>query len=119
MVGDLSVLHAHDIDRFEMDFTVSWGDAKKGTFVSAIVRLVRCHSVTVGKLPVNLCMKVWECSTNVSVEFSYACLVRSRVRLGRVIGEIVSEEFVEDIKSSFALYFLGVASRHRLRLIRD
>src|SRR5215475_5110214 len=111
MVGDFSVLHTHDIDRLEMDFTVSWGDAKKGTFVSAIVRLVRCHSVTVGKLPVNLCMKVWECSTNISVEFSYACLVWSRVRLRRVISEIIGEEFLEDIKSSFALNFLGVVSR--------
>src|SRR5215470_5735056 len=117
MVGDFCMLHTHDIDRLEMDFTVSWSNAKKGPFVSAVVRLVRCHSVTVGKLPVNLCMKVGECSTNVGVEFSYACLVWSRVRLRRVISEVVGEEFFEDIKSSFSLNFLGVASRNRLRLI--
>ena len=119
MVGNFSVLHTHDIDRLEMDFTVSWSDAKKGPFMSAVVRLVRCNSVAVGKLPVNLRMKVRECGTNIRVEFSYACLVWSRVRLRRVISEIVSEEFVEDIKSSFALNFLGVASGNRLRFIRD
>src|SRR5262250_1803722 len=108
MVGDFSVLHTHDIDRLEMDVTVSWSDAKKGPFVSAVVRLVRCHSVTVGKLPVNLCMKVGECGTNIRVEFSYACLVWSSVRLRRVIGEIVGEEFVEDIKSSLSLDFFDI-----------
>src|SRR5215467_15339621 len=119
MVGDFSVLHTHDIDRLEMDFTASWSDAKKGPFVSTVVRLVRCHSVTVGKLPVNLRMKVGECSANIRVELSYACLIWSRVRLRRVISEIVGEEFVEDIKSSFALNFLGVASDDRPRFIRD
>src|SRR5215471_19182870 len=119
MVGDPAVLYPHDVDRLEMDFSVSWSDAKKVPFVRAVVRLVRCHSVTVGKLPVDLRMKVGECGTNVRVESSYACLVWSRVRLRRVISEVVGEEFVEDIKSSFALNFLGVASRNCLRLIRD
>src|SRR5215510_10611943 len=108
MVGDFSALHTHDIDRLEMDFTVSWGDAKKGPFVSAVVRLVGCHSVTVGKLPVDLRMKVGECGTNIRVEFSYACLVGSSVRLRRVIGEIFGEEFVEDVKSSFSLDLFGI-----------
>src|SRR5215469_5531512 len=115
MVGDPAILHTHDVDRLETDFTVSWSDAKKGPFVSAVVRFVCCHSVTVGKLPMDLRMKVGECRTNIRVEFSYACLVWSRVRLRRVIGEIVVEEFVEDVKSSFALNFLGVASGNRLR----
>ena len=100
MVGDFAVLDTHDIDRLEMDFTVSWSDAKKGSFVSAVVRLVRCHSVTIGKLPVDVRMKVGECGTNIRVEFSYACLVWSSVRLRRVIDEIVGEEFVEHVKSS-------------------
>jgi hypothetical protein len=108
MVSDLAVLDTHDIDRLEMDFTVSWSDAKKGPFVSAVVRLVCCHSVTIGKLPVDVCMKVGECGTNVRVEFSYACLVWSGVRLRRVIGEIVGEQFVEDVKSSLSLDLLGV-----------
>jgi hypothetical protein len=108
MVGDFSVLHTHDIDRLETDFTMSWSDAKKWPFVSAVVRLVRCHSVTVGKLPVNLCMKVGECSTNIRVEFPYACLVWGRVRLRRVISEIVGEEFIEDVKSSLSLDLVGI-----------
>jgi hypothetical protein len=75
MVGDFSVLHTHDIDRLEMDFTVSWSNAKERPFVTAVVRLVSYHSVAIGKLPVNLRMKVGECGTNIRVEFSYACLV--------------------------------------------
>src|SRR5262250_701515 len=110
MVGDFSVLHTHDIDRLEMDVTVSWSDAKKGPFVSAVVRLVRCHSVTVGKLPVNLRMKVGEGGTNIHVEFSYSCLVWSRVRLRRVISEIVGEEYVEDIEVSPPLDLFGVSA---------
>jgi hypothetical protein len=97
MVGDFAVLDTHDVDRLEMDFTVSWSDAKKWPFVSAVVRLVRCHSVTVGKLPVDLRMKVGERGANVRVEISYAGLVWSRVRLRRVIDEIVGEELIEDV----------------------
>src|SRR5215471_7654575 len=110
MVGDPAVLYPHDVDRLEMDFSVSWSDAKKVPFVRAVVRLVRCHSVTVGKLPVDLRMKVGECGTNVRVESSYACLVWSRVRLRRVISEIVSEEFVEDVEVSPPLDLFGVSA---------
>src|SRR5262245_19291771 len=108
MIGDFAVLDTHDVNRLEMDFTVSRSDTQKGPFVSAVVRLVRCHSVTVGKLPVDLGMKVGECGTNIRVEFSYACLVWSRVRLRRVIREIVGEEFVEDVKSSLSLDLFGI-----------
>ena len=108
MVGDFAMLDTHDVDRLEMDFTVSWSDSKKGPFVSAVVRLVRCHSIAVGKLPVDLRMKVGECGTNIRVEVSYACLVWSSVRLRRVIGEIVGEEFVEDVKSSLSLDLFGI-----------
>jgi hypothetical protein len=108
MVGDFAVLDTHDIDRLEVDFTVSWSDAKKGPFVSAVVRLVRCHSVTISKLPVDVRMKVGECGTKIHVEFSHACLVWRSVRLRRVIGEIVGEEFVEDVKSSLSLDLFGI-----------
>src|SRR5215475_15884829 len=102
------MLNSHDVDRLEVDFAVSWSDAKKGTFVSTVIRLVCCHSVTVRKLPVDLCMKVGKRGTNGRVEFSYACLVWSHVRLRRVIGEIVGEEFVEDVKSSLSLNLFGI-----------
>src|SRR5215469_6552640 len=108
MVGDFSVLHTHDIDRLEMDFTVSWSNAKERPFVSAVVRLVSYHSVTIGKLPMDLRVKVREGSTNIRVEFSYACLVWSSVWLRRVIGEIVREEFIEDVKSSLSLDLFGI-----------
>jgi hypothetical protein len=110
MVGDFAVLDTHDIDRLEMDFTVSWSDAKKVPFVSAVVRLVCCHAVTIGKLPADVRMKVGECGTNIRVEFSYACLVWRSVRLWRVIGEIVGEEFVEDVKSSLSLDLFGISA---------
>jgi hypothetical protein len=112
VVSDFAVLDPHYINGLEMDFTVSWRDAKKGSFVRAVVRLERRHSVTVGKLPVDLRMKVRECRTNVRVEFSYACLVWSSVRLRRVIGEIVGEEFVEDIKSSITLDLFGIPAHN-------
>ena len=112
MVGDFAVLDTHDIDGLEMDFSVSWGNAKKGPFVSAVVGLVRCHSVTIGKLPVDLRMKVGKCSANIPVEFSYACLVWSSVRLRRVTDEIFREEFVEDVKSSLSLDLLSIPADH-------
>src|SRR5215468_1730137 len=115
MIGDFSVLHTHDIDRLEMDFSVSWSEPKKGPFVRAVVRLVRCHSVTVGKLPVDLRMEVGECGTNIRVEFSYACLVWSSVRLWRVIGEIVGEEFIEDVKSSLPLVLFCIPAYYGFR----
>jgi len=108
MVGDFTVLDTHDVDRLEMDFTVSWSDAKKGSLVSAVVRLVSCHSVTIGKLPMDVRMKVRECGTNIHIEFSYAWLVWSSVRLRRVISEIVGKEFIEDVESSLSLDLFGI-----------
>src|SRR5262245_39251933 len=110
MVGDFSVLHTHDIDRLEMDFTVSWSDAKKGPFVSAVVRLVRYHSVTVGKLPVDLRMKVGERNTKIGVELSHTVFVACRPRLRRVVDEIVSEELVENIEVSPPLDLFSVSA---------
>src|SRR5262245_32269610 len=114
MVRDPAILDTHDVDSLEMDPAMSWSDAKTGPFVSAVIRLVCCHSVTVGKLPVDLRVKVGECSTNIPVEFSYACLVWSSVRLRRVIDEIVREQFVEDIKSSLSLNLFGIPAYNRL-----
>src|SRR5215469_673939 len=110
MVGDFAVLHTHDVDRLEMDLAMSWSNAKEGPSVSAVVRLVRCHSVAVGKLPVDLGMKVGECGTNIRVEFSHACLVWSSVRLWCVIDEIVREEFLENVEVSHPLHLFGVSA---------
>jgi len=108
MVGDFAVVDTHDVDRLEMDFTVSWSHAKKGPVVRTVVRLVSCHSVTIGKLPMDVRMKVRECDTNIHIEFSYAFLVWSKVRLRRVISEIVGKEFIEDVKSSLSLDLFGI-----------
>ena len=50
----LPILDTHDAHSLEMDRAMSWSDAKKGPFVSAVVRLVSSHSVTVSTLPVDL-----------------------------------------------------------------
>ena len=110
MVGDFAVLDTHDVDRLEMDFTVSWSDAKKGPFVSAVVRLVRCHSVTVGKLPVDLRVKVRERGTKVGVEFSHSGFVGSRAWLRCVVDEIVGEQLLENIEVSPPLDFFGISA---------
>jgi len=112
MVGDFAVLDTHDVDRLEMNLAMSWSDSKKWPFVSAVVRLVRCNSVTVGKLPVDLRMKVGEGGKNIRVEFSYACLVWSCVRLRRVIDEIVGEELIEDVKSSLSLDLVRIPAHN-------
>ena len=51
MVGDLAVLDTHDVDRLEMNLAMSWSDSKKWPLMSAVVRLVRSHSIAISKLP--------------------------------------------------------------------
>ena len=48
----------------------------------------------------DLRMKIRECNTKVGVEFSHTGFVGCCVRLGRVVDEIVGEEFVEDVEVS-------------------
>ena len=118
VIGDLAVLDAHDIDRLEMDFTVSWSDAKKGPFVSAVVGFVRRYPIAIGKLPVDLRMKVRECGTKIGVEFPHARLVWSRARLRCVIDEIVGEEFFENLEVTLALDLFGISAHNRFRCFR-
>ena len=91
MVGDLAVLNAHDVDRFEMDHAVSWRNAKKPTFMRAVVSFVSRHSIAIGKLPVDLRMEVRECGTKIGVELSHTGFVGSSAWLRSVIDEIVGE----------------------------
>ena len=74
MVGDLAVLDAHDIDGLEVHLAVGWSDPQESPFMCAVVGFVRRHAIAIGKLPVDLRMKVRECGTHVGVEFSHTRL---------------------------------------------
>lgn len=114
MVGDLAVLDAHYIDGLEVDLAVSWSHTKKLSFMRGVVGFVRRHAIAIGKLPVDLGMKVWKCSTNMGVEFSHAGFVGSRVRLWCVIDEIVSEEFLENFEVSPSLDLFRISADNGL-----
>jgi hypothetical protein len=54
VVRDLTVLHTHHINRFEMDLAMGRSNAKKRALVRAVIGLVRRHPVAVCKLQVDL-----------------------------------------------------------------
>src|SRR6516165_923330 len=110
MVGDLAVLDTHDVDRLEMNLAMSWSDPKKWPLMSAVVRLVRSHSIAISKLPMDLRMKVRERNTKIGVEFSHTGFVGCRPRLRCVVDEIVSEELVENIEVPPPLDLFGVSA---------
>src|SRR5215472_7916732 len=107
MVGDLAVLDTHDVDRLEMNLAMSWSDSKK--LMSAVVRLVRSHSIAIGELPVDLRMEVRERNTKIGVELSHTGFVGCRPRLWCVVDEMVSKELVENIEVSPPLDLFGVS----------
>jgi hypothetical protein len=110
MVGYFAVLDAYDVDRLEMNLAMSWSDSKKWPLMSAVVRLVRSHSIAISKLPMDLRMKVRERNTKIGVELSHTGFVGCRPRLRCVVDEIVSEELVENIEVSPALDLFGVSA---------
>jgi hypothetical protein len=72
------------------------------------VGLVGRHAVSVGKLPVDLGVKVRKRDTEISVEFPDTRFVWRRARLRGVINKIVSEQFFEDIEVPVTLDFFGI-----------
>src|SRR5215469_2941926 len=82
MVGDLAVLNTPHVDRLEMNLAMSWSDSKKRPLMSAVVRLVRSHSIAISKLPMDLRMKVRERNTKMGVEFLYTGFVGCGPRCG-------------------------------------
>src|SRR5215469_15562919 len=118
MVGDLAALDTHDVDRLEMNLAMSWSDSKKWPLMSAVVRLVRSHSIAISKLPMDLRMKVRERNTKIGVEFSHAGFVGCRPRLRCVVDEIVGEEFFENLEVTLVLDLFGVSAHNRFRCVR-
>ena len=60
MFGDSSVAHAHDIDGLESNFPTSRGHAQEFSTVRPVIGLVRRHAVAIGKLPMDVGVKVGE-----------------------------------------------------------
>src|SRR5215472_8022256 len=118
MVGDLAILDTDDVDRLEMNLAMSWSDSKKWPLMSAVVRLVRSHSIAFSKLPMDLGMKVRERNTKIGVELSHTGFVRCRPWLWCVVDEIVSEELVENIEVSSPLDLFGVSGDDGLSRFR-
>src|SRR6516165_8545948 len=110
MVGYFAVLDAYDVDRLEMNLAMSWSDSKKWPLMSAVVRLVRSHSIAISKLLMDLRMKVRERNAKIGVEFPHTGFVGCRPRLRCVVDEIVSEELVENVEVSPPLDLLGVSA---------
>jgi len=70
------------------------------------------HAIPIGKLPVDLRVKVRECDTEIGVELPYTRLVRRGAWLLCVVNEIVGEKFFEDIEVSPALDFFGISTNN-------
>src|SRR5258708_7894722 len=98
VVRDFSVLDAHDINRFEVNFAMRRSDAEERTIVGAVVGFVGCYAITIRELPMNLRMKVRKRRPHVGVELADAGLIRRSSRLGGVIYEIVRKEFFEGVE---------------------
>jgi hypothetical protein len=60
VLGDLALAHAHDIDGLELNLTARRCHAQEFSSVSPVIGLVRRHAVTIGKLPMDVGVKVGE-----------------------------------------------------------
>jgi hypothetical protein len=89
--------------------------AEEFTAMGAVVSLVGGHAVAIGKLPMDVCVKVRECGPKYFVELSRAILIRRTPRLRGVIEKVVSEELLEHCEIPAALHFFGVTPNHCFR----
>jgi hypothetical protein len=80
-----------------------------------VIGFVRGHAVAIGKLPMDIGMKVGKRGSEDFVELSRAVLVRRASRLRRVVEKIIGEEFLEHFEIPAALHLLGVAANDSLR----
>src|SRR5215470_7940710 len=110
VIGYFAVLHAHDIDRLEVNFAMGWSDAEERSFMRPVVGLVGNHTISIGNLPVDLRMKVGKRHAKVGIELPDAGLVGSCARLRCVVNKILREEFLEEVEVPTALHFFGIAA---------
>ena len=115
VLGDLAVAHAHDIDGLELNFAAGRRHAQEFSPVRPVIGFVRRHAVAIGKLPMDVGVKVGKRSPQDFVELPRAVLVRRASRLRRVVEKIIGEEFLEHLEIPAALHLLGVAANDSLR----
>src|SRR3981081_4928647 len=115
--GDLAIAHAHDIDGLELNLTARRCHAQELSSVSPVIGLIRRHAVTVGKLPMDVGVKVGERGPEDFVELSRTLLIRRAPRLRWGVEKIVGEEFLEDLEIAPALHSLRVAAHAPLRAL--
>ena len=118
MVGDLAVANAHHVDGLKVNFAVSWSDAEEISFMCSVVCLVRDHPVAIGKLPMDLWVKVGKCVAHIAVELAHTGFVGRHVWLRRVVDEIVREQLFKNVEPSFALDLFGIATYHGFACVR-
>src|ERR1700750_2840969 len=58
VVGDLAVAHPHDVDGLELDLAACRLDAEEFSAVCPVIGLVRRDAVSIGKLPMDVSVKV-------------------------------------------------------------
>src|SRR6266571_6349935 len=117
MLGDLAVMHSHDVDGFKMDASTGRRHTQECSLVSPVVRLVSRHDLPVGDLPMDFCVEIGKCGTKGVVEAPDAAFIRSGVWLGRMVNEVVSEELLEDVEVPAALHFFGIAADDSFRRV--
>src|SRR5215831_20111926 len=110
MIGDLAVMHSHDIRSFKVDSSAGRLNTQECSLMSSMIRLVSRHNLTVGSLPMDLCMEIRECSAECVVKASDTVFIRRGVWLWRMVNEVVSEEILEGIEVPTALHFFGIAA---------
>jgi hypothetical protein len=108
----------HHVDSLEVNFAMSWSDAKKVPFMCTEVCLVSDHAIAIDELPMDLWVKIRECVPNISVELTHAGFVGRHVWLRCVVDEVVREKLFENIKSSFSLNLFGIAAHHGFGCVR-
>jgi SAM-dependent methyltransferase len=78
VIGDVAILHTHDVDGFELDLPVAWGNTKERAFMRTVISLAGRHAITICHLPMNLRVEVRKRSTHIGVELSHTRSMRSR-----------------------------------------
>jgi len=115
MLGDLAVVHPHNVDGFKVDFLTGRRHPQECSLVGSMIRLVSRHELSVGNLPVDLRVEIGECSTKGVVKTPDAIFIGSGAWLWGMVNEVVSEEFLEDVEVPTALHFFGIPADDSFR----
>src|SRR5258708_4964041 len=115
MLTDLAILHPHDIDSLELNFAAGRRHAEEFSVMRAVIGLVGRHAVAIGKLPMDVSVKVGKRGPEDFVELSRAVFVRRAAGLWGMVEKVVGEELLEHRKIAAALHFFSIAPGHCFR----